>query len=124
MSATTTRPTPPARVERVRRALGDHAQVSRLALTFRALGDPTRSKLVYALSLGELCPSELAQALGITLSAVSHQLRVLRDLEIVRVRRQGKTQWYGLNESALWFCSPRMCQMWRQATEPVVPARS
>jgi DNA-binding transcriptional ArsR family regulator len=76
----------------VRAALQDHAHVERLSRMFRALGDPTRSKLVFALSLGELCVSDLAGALGTTLSATSHQLRILRDLEIVHVRRAGKSQ--------------------------------
>ena len=49
-----------SRAARARQALQDHALVERLARTFRALGDPTRSKMVYALSLGELCVSELA----------------------------------------------------------------
>jgi ArsR family transcriptional regulator len=112
------------RIERVRRALDDHSQVSRLALTFRALGDPTRSRIVYALSLEELCVGEIARVLGMSLSATSHQLRILRDLDIVRVRRAGKTVFYVLNDSALWFCSPRMCQMWRQAIDrpPPIPS--
>ncbi len=107
----------------MRRALLDPAQVERLSRTFRALGDPTRSKLIYALSLEEMCVSDLARALGLSVSAVSHQLRILRDLEIVRVRREGKSQWYGLNHSALWFCSPRLCQMWKLVT-PRDTARS
>src|SRR5262245_60341650 len=86
--------------ERVRRALQDHAHVERLSRMFRALGDPTRSKMVYALSLGELCVSDLAEALGASLSATSHQLRILRDLDIVHVRRAGKSQLYRLNEAA------------------------
>src|SRR5512137_2052960 len=90
----------PRRTGRIRRALADHAQVERLSRTFRALGDPTRSRIVYALSLEELCVSELAEALGVSLSGVSHQLRILRDLEIVRVRRSGKSQLYALNEQA------------------------
>ena len=105
--------TPPA--ERVRAALQDHAHVERLSRMFRALGDPTRSKMVYALSLGELCVSDLAGALGATLSATSHQLRILRDLDIVRVRRSGRSQLYALNEEAFGFCSPRSCQAWRNA---------
>jgi ArsR family transcriptional regulator len=105
------------RIERIRRALEDHAQVGRLSRTFRALGDPTRSKMVYALSLEELCVSELAEALGASLSAVSHQLRILRDLEIVRVRRAGKAQVYALNERAFGFCAPRFCQAWKQTLE-------
>lgn len=105
------------RAERIRRALQDHAQVERLSRTFRALGDPTRSKMVYALSLEELCVSDMAQALGASLSAVSHQLRILRDLEIVRVRRDGKAQVYALNERAFGFCAPRVCQAWKQTLE-------
>ena len=71
--------------------------------------------MVYALSLGDLCVSELADALGTTLSAVSHQLRVLRDLDIVHVRRAGRSQVYSLNEAAFGFCSPRVCQAWKSA---------
>ncbi|HYM81793.1 MAG TPA: metalloregulator ArsR/SmtB family transcription factor [Candidatus Limnocylindria bacterium] len=108
----------PARTERVRRALADRGQVERLSRMFRALGDPTRSKLVFALSFEELCVGELADLLGVSLSATSHQLRILRDLEIVHVRRQGKSQRYALNEEAFGFCSPRFCQAWQSALEP------
>ncbi len=104
--------------ERVRRALQDHTHVEQLSRMFRALGDPTRSKMVYALSLGELCVSDLAGALGATLSGTSHQLRILRDLDIVRVRRAGKSQLYSLNEAAFGFCSPRVCQAWKSALAP------
>ena len=108
---------PPARsAEHLRRALAD-PHVERLSRMFRALGDPTRSKLVYALSLGELCVSDLAVALGASLSATSHQLRILRDLDIVHVRRLGKTQVYALNERAFGFCAPRTCHAWRQTLE-------
>jgi ArsR family transcriptional regulator len=106
----------------VRRALQDQDQVERLSRMFRALGDPTRSKMVYALSLGELCVSDLAGALGASLSATSHQLRILRDLDIVHVRRAGKSQFYTLNEAAFGFCSPRVCQAWKSALAPGLPA--
>jgi DNA-binding transcriptional ArsR family regulator len=105
----------PRPVEHLRLALADHAHVERLARRFKALGDPTRSKLVFALSLGERCVSDLAQALGASLSATSHQLRILRDLEIVRVRRSGKSQLYALNDQAFGFCSPRSCGAWKSA---------
>ena len=107
-----------SRAERVRLALEDRSQVERLARTFKALGDPTRSKLVFALSLEELCVSELAEVLGASLSATSHQLRILRDLEIVRVRRAGKSQLYALNERAFGFCSPRSCHAWKDVLAP------
>lgn len=110
--------------ERVRQALADNEQVERLSRTFRALGDPTRSRLVYALSLGELCVGDLAAALGTSMSAVSHQLRILRDLEIVHVRREGRSQLYALNEHAFGFCSPRTCQAWKQTLpNPADPRR-
>ena len=106
---------PPRAPDHLRLALADHAHVERLARRFRALGDPTRSKLVFALSLGDLCVSDLAAALGASLSATSHQLRILRDLEIVRVRRAGRSQVYALNEQAFGFCSPRSCTAWKSA---------
>ncbi len=104
------------RTERVRRALEDHRAVERLARMFRALGDPSRSRMIVALSLEELCVTELADLLGASLSATSHQLRILRDLDLVRVRRDGKSQVYALNESAFGSCAPRFCQAWRQAS--------
>jgi DNA-binding transcriptional ArsR family regulator len=113
--------TPIRRADHLRLALADHEHVERLARRFRALGDPTRSKLVFALSLGELCVSDLADALGASLSATSHQLRILRDLEIVRVRRDGRSQLYALNEQAFGFCSPRSCQAWQTALNPGEP---
>lgn len=114
-------PAPTAAVrERVRQALKDHARVERLARTFKALGDPTRSRMVLALSVGELCVSDLADSLGASLSATSHQLRILRDLDIVRVRRSGKSQLYTLNEHAFGFCSPRECRAWQQTLAPAL----
>ena len=62
--------------------------------------------------------SDLAQALSTTLSATSHQLRILRDLDIVHVRRAGKSQFYSLNEAAFGFCSPRVCHAWKSALAP------
>jgi ArsR family transcriptional regulator len=97
--------------------------VERLSRTFRALGDPTRSRMVLALSLGEMCVTDLAASLGASLSAVSHQLRILRDLDIVRVRRAGKSQLYVLNEHAFGFCAPRICQAWKQTLDRGAPVR-
>ncbi len=108
-----------APADRVRRALEDNDQVERLSRIFRALGDPTRSRVVYALSIEELCVTDLAAALGTSLSAVSHQLRILRDLEMVRVRRDGRSQRYALNEHTFGFCSPRTCQVWQQTLTPI-----
>ena len=69
-----------------------------LAETFQVLGDPSRIRIVHALSLGELCTSDLANVVGMSESAVSHQLRTLRHLHVVRSRREGKLVYYNLND--------------------------
>jgi ArsR family transcriptional regulator, lead/cadmium/zinc/bismuth-responsive transcriptional repressor len=69
-----------------------------LAETFQVLGDPTRVRIVHALSLSELCTSDLAAVVGMSESAVSHQLRTLRQLHVVRSRRTGKLVYYSLND--------------------------
>jgi ArsR family transcriptional regulator, lead/cadmium/zinc/bismuth-responsive transcriptional repressor len=88
----------PARVERVRAALIGTRQVTALAETFRALGDPTRVRILDALSRDELCVCDLATLLGLTESAVSHQLRLLRALRLVRTRRDGRMAFYALDD--------------------------
>lgn len=69
-----------------------------LADVFRIFGDSTRIKLLYALYDKELCVQDLAQTLGLTQSAVSHQLRVLKDARLVRFRRDGKAVYYSLDD--------------------------
>jgi ArsR family transcriptional regulator, lead/cadmium/zinc/bismuth-responsive transcriptional repressor len=69
-----------------------------LAATFQVLGDPTRVRIVHALSLSELCTSDLAGLVGMSESAVSHQLRTLRQLHVVRSRRDGKLVYYCLDD--------------------------
>jgi DNA-binding transcriptional ArsR family regulator len=63
---------------------------------FKLLGDPTRVKLLCALSLRELCVCDLSAVLGMTQSAVSHQLRILRGAHLVKFRKQGKVVYYSL----------------------------
>jgi ArsR family transcriptional regulator len=70
-----------------------------LADTFAVLGDPTRVRLLDALAQQELCVCELAALVGITESAVSHQLRLLRSLRLVRSRRAGRMVYYQLDDS-------------------------
>lgn len=88
----------PARVGRLRAALTDEAAVSGLTETFRALGDPTRVRILDALSHGELCVCDLAAVLRLSQSAVSHQLRLLRGLRLVRARREGRMAFYALDD--------------------------
>jgi DNA-binding transcriptional ArsR family regulator len=69
-----------------------------LAETFKALSDPTRVRMVSLLADAELCVCDLAAALGMSQSAVSHQLRTLRDLRLVRRRREGRQIFYALDD--------------------------
>ena len=76
----------------------DDALVQALADTFRILGDPTRIRIVDALASGQLCVHEISEHIGITESAVSHQLRLMRSLRIVRARREGRCVYYTLDD--------------------------
>jgi len=88
----------PAAVRRVREhPLAEHLTVQ-LAETFKALADPTRVRILHALSHAELCVGDLAAVLEMTESAVSHQLRLLRGLRVVRARREGKQVYYTLDD--------------------------
>ena len=77
----------------------DERSAEELAATFAVLGDPTRVRLVDALAHGELCVSDLADVIGLSESAVSHQLRLLRSLRIVRARRAGRQVYYQLDDN-------------------------
>ena len=72
--------------------------VHALAETFRVLGDPTRVKILDALGGGELCVCDIAALAGISESAVSHQLRLLRGMRLVRPRRAGRLVYYTLDD--------------------------
>jgi ArsR family transcriptional regulator, lead/cadmium/zinc/bismuth-responsive transcriptional repressor len=79
-------------------AIEDAATVEALADTFRILGDPTRIRIVDALAQGDLCVHELSDKVGISESAVSHQLRLMRTMRIVRGRREGRCIYYTLDD--------------------------
>jgi ArsR family transcriptional regulator, lead/cadmium/zinc/bismuth-responsive transcriptional repressor len=72
--------------------------VEAVAEVFKLLGDPTRVRLVDALTHGERCVCDLATLIGLTESAVSHQLRLLRAARLVRVRRAGRLAYYSLDD--------------------------
>ena len=79
-------------------SLTDPRLVQALADTFRLLGDPTRVRIVDALADGELCVHEIADRVDISESAVSHQLRLMRTMRIVRGRREGRCVYYTLDD--------------------------
>ena len=77
----------------------DVEAAGRFARMFKALGDPTRVRLVQALAERELCVCDLANVLGLRQSTVSHQLRLLRALRIVRFRKEGRVAYYALDDA-------------------------
>lgn len=70
----------------------------RLAETFKTFGDPTRIKIIHALSQTELCVCDLAELLEMSQSAISHQLRVLRNHRLVKYRKEGRVVYYSLDD--------------------------
>ena len=78
-------------LKRLHGMMPDDDRLYDLADLFRVFGDSTRMRILYALFESELCVCDLADLLGLTQSAVSHQLRTLKDAKLVRFRREGKS---------------------------------
>jgi ArsR family transcriptional regulator len=85
-------------VRRTRAQMPEPATIADLSALFAAVGDPTRLRIVAALAGQELCVCDLAATLGMSQSAVSHQLRVLRNLGLIRPRREGRLVYYALDD--------------------------
>ena len=89
------------RVAKARKDAISEKDVDRLALIYKLLGEPSRLKIAMALRGGEMCVCDLAAFLGISESAVSHQIRRLRDLALVKSRREGQILYYSLDDHNL-----------------------
>ena len=70
----------------------------KLSEVFKVLGDPTRIKIIYALTKCDLCVCDIAETISMTQSAVSHQLRLLRSMRVVKYRKEGKSVFYSLDD--------------------------
>jgi ArsR family transcriptional regulator len=86
------------KVRRTQRVMKPPRAIADLAETFKVLGDPTRLRIVYALAQEELCVCDLATVLGVSQSGVSHSLRALRQMRLVRYRKAGKIAYYSLDD--------------------------
>ena len=86
------------RVEKARDEIISDRELDRLSLTYKVLGDPNRLKTVMALRSSEMCVCDLAAFTGLSESAVSHQLRRLKDLALVKSRRDGQVIYYTLDD--------------------------
>lgn len=83
-------------VDKVKHAMPQDEDLIEVAELFKAFGDPTRARIICALSQSELCVGELTLILRMNQSAVSHQLRLLKQARLVKTRRDGKVRYYSL----------------------------
>lgn len=89
-------PTPESAAAEIRSRLPEDVIFAKTAVFFKALCDETRLKLIWALDQSEMCVNDLADALGMSPSAISHQLSTLKIANLVTSRRQGKEVFYSL----------------------------
>lgn len=88
----------PESIDGVRRKMINSEETFNLSELFKALCDTTRIKILYALSINELCVCDIADIVEMSQSAVSHQLRILRNMRLVKYRKEGKSVYYSLND--------------------------
>ncbi len=86
----------PELISSVDASMPDEEMLYDLAELYKVFGDSTRIKILYVLFEAEMCVCDIAQVLGMTQSAISHQLRVLKQSKLVKCRREGKTVFYAL----------------------------
>ena len=87
------------KVNKVKASLPEPQSIMNLSETFKSLGDGTRLKVVFALFEEELCVCDLASLIGVSVSAISHQLRILRNNRLVKYRKEGKMVYYSLDDN-------------------------
>lgn len=87
-----------SKVNALKSSMLPEATMTKLTNMFKVLGDSTRVKILLALSEEELCVCDIAQVLGLSISAVSHQLRLLRNLGLVKYRNEGRMVFYTLDD--------------------------
>ena len=83
-------------IEEVKKNIINNDDLEKVSRIFKAISDPTRIKILYALKSHELCVCDISVILDMTQSAISHQLKVLKDVDLVRTRKDGKTRFYKL----------------------------
>ncbi len=85
-------------IEKVRKNMPNYNTITDLSDFFKILGDSTRLQILMALERSELCVSELSHLLNMTISAISHQLKSLKNAKLVKLRKAGKTVFYSLDD--------------------------
>src|SRR2546430_11351750 len=88
----------PGKVRSLARSLPRTSAVERISGIFQIMSDPSRLKILHCVSQGDVCVCDLSAVLGMNVSAVSHQLRLLRALNLVKSRRDGRVVYYSLSD--------------------------
>ncbi len=86
------------KVSNIKKDLIGDETIEELSQIFKTLGDPTRLKIIYALSKGQLCVCDIAEVINMSQSATSHQLRILRNMRLVKYKKEGKSAIYSLDD--------------------------
>lgn len=97
-------------VNKVKEKMLDDDKLIDLAELFKVFGDSTRMKIICALLQSELCVCDLASVIGSTVSAVSHQLRLLKQSKLVKYRKDGKTVYYSLDDNHIYEIFKKGCE--------------
>lgn len=87
-----------ARVEEAKRSMPSDDDISEMGARFKVISEPSRLKILIVLSGGELCVEHITEAVGGNQSAVSHQLKILKDNKIIKSRRLGKNMLYSVSD--------------------------
>jgi len=111
------------RIAAGRRMVPGREALLEVADFFDALGNPTRLKILYALAGAELCTCDLANIAELSVSAISHQLRILRDRKIISFRKEGKNVFTGCGISTLSTCCRSPWNTWKRGRLMAEPAR-
>ncbi len=90
--------TNPEHIDKVKACLINNSEAIKLAEVFKVLGDQTRIKISFTLSCCEMCVCDIAETISMTQSAVSHQLRLMRNMKLVKYRKEGKSVYYSLDD--------------------------
>ncbi len=105
------------KVSRVKSCMIGDEDALNLAEVFKVLGDHTRIKIIFALSCCEMCVCDIAETIDMTQSAVSHQLRLMRNMRLVKYRKEGKSVYYSLDDE-------HILQLYSQGMDHVKHGRS
>ena len=89
-------------VNEIKTQMPDIEEVQKLSAIYKALGDPTRFKILYCLRQKEMCVCDISAIVDMSHSAISHQLRVLRNLRLVKYRKEGKMVYYSLDDEHIF----------------------